>query len=253
MSTNRHAEARGMFDRLVDFARVVKSSLSSETGAIKFDVVGVGDEEAPDGSEDATRPEQPAYNGLGLLGRPRPKETINGEAYFLESLALSGDDGLVPFAYRDPRILYWLNKGGGSSPKEGQIMVAGYGGAFLSFETKDAANGPANVAVLYVPYSRDANGTPQKAHAVIVDPTSGAEVVSMIHGDGGQISILRQREIMMIAQNDTWLHLKPSEVNIQAQKINLLGTVNIGNPTTAVAFAGGGAMISSNRIRYSQL
>jgi hypothetical protein len=144
---------------------------------------------------------------------------------------VSMGDQVVPFAYRDPRILYWVNKSGSDTPREGQIMLAGYGGAFLSFETLDGTNGPSNIAVIYVPYDRDADGVPQKAHVITLDPTAGNESIGIVHAEGFALLMSPTELTMRGGDSNTFLSMKPGTIQANATNISLTGNVIVGKGT----------------------
>jgi len=220
---------------LIAFVRVVGSSLGSKRGAVLYDVAGVGFEDDPDDAKTETRDEQETYGAIGVIGRP-PKKP-DGDL-LLEALALRTSDGLVPIAFRDERILKWLNKREGnpppSVPKEGQILYAGYGGAFLSFETLDASNGPTNIIVLYCPYERDSSGVPQKAHMLMLDPTSGNESIAIVHAEGVAITMTKDEGVLIRADGATTLQVKPGLIQGTAASIILKGNVTVGRAGTGV-------------------
>jgi hypothetical protein len=230
-----------MFDRLLAFGRVETSALSDRTNAILYDVASVGFSDDPDDAETATRDRQEAYGALGVLARPRKAETNSkGEDLFLEALGATASDGLIPFAFRDSRINEWVNKGGGSSPKEGQVMLAGYGGSFLSFETIDESGGPTNIAVLYVPFDRDGDGIPQKAHTLMLDPTAGNESIAVVHASGFAMTMSDDAGLCLRGDSGTVLQLKPGAIMMTATNISLIGNVAIGKGTgVAAAYIGG--------------
>ena len=239
---------RGILSKIVQFGKVVNSALSSKTGAIMFDVVSLADDEDVTEANSTTRDNQEAYSSLGILARPRKQSADDKKKdLFAESLALTVSDGLIPFAYRDQRILDWVNKGGGTAPKEGQIMFAGYGGAFLSYETIDQTNGPANIVVLYVPYSRNSSGVPQKAHVITLDPSAGNESIGIGHAEGLAMTMSASEGILFRADSSTWFALKPGpggtgQFTMNASKIALQGNVVVGaNVAAAVPLLAGPA------------
>ncbi len=217
------------FDRVFARVEVSKSSISTQTGQPLYDVRGIGDPSDSDGTKPGSeeRDAQEAFTSGGVLFRPPPPE--KGQDLFLEALAARTSDGLVPMAFRDRRILFWLNKGGGVAPKEGQIIYAGYGGAFLAF---DLVSDNRNMVMLYGPVERDGSGVPTKAHTLIFDPETNS--VSLVHGDGAQFRMLADKEVHLSIEDSTWMQMKPGVFNVQADQIGLVGSVFIGNTTTGV-------------------
>lgn len=229
-------------NHVIEFAKVISSSLGGPSAATLFNLTGIGgfavdadgqvtgEDVSDEGGEQAH--EQEAYQALGIVGRPLPPD---GDA-FLESLALRTADGLVPFAFRDLRLHRALNPGGGSTtPREGQLLFAGYGGAFLS-HAMTAGNVGAkkgNVTTLYVPYAFDSEGVPQKAHAISIDPTDGNSSITLVHGDGVFLSLTEDAGsggpgITWAVGNQTFGRISAGEVLVQAAKIYLKGNCYLG-------------------------
>lgn len=225
-------------DQVVEFAKVLGSAVTGSNSAVTYNVTGVGDfrEDASGsviGSDDTDAAgdqgdAQPAYQSLGVVGRPLPPE---GELW-AESVALRTADGLEPIAYRDLRINRALNPtGAGTAPKEGQVFLAGYAGAFLSHElaTADSGDQKPNITTLYVPYSFS-GGVPAKAHAIVIDPVVGIQI---INGEGAFLSLANdvgngEPGIVWGMSAGSFGRISESEAVIQAPKIMLKGNVYLG-------------------------
>jgi len=214
-------------NRVIEFCRVVTSSLGEANSATLYNVEGIdgfGDGDGESASD------QEVFGALGVISRPLPPE---GDL-FAEAIAARGDDGLLPFALRDLRIHQAINAGGSSAPAEGQTMFAGYGGAFLS-HALGAVSGSkkANVSVIYVPYAFDGDGAPTKAHAIIVDPTSGNSSIQLVHGDGVFFTLTEDAGngspgIVWATDNATFGRMGGGEFTVNAEKIMLKGTCYLG-------------------------
>jgi len=220
-------------NHVVEFCSVIASSLGAKNGAVLYDVEGIA------GFDDA-QPErslgEETYSALGVLARPLPPD---GE-FRLEALGLRTEDGLVPFAFRDLRINRAVNGGGApTAPHDGQTMLAGYGGAFLSHSMTAGNSGTqrANVTTLYVPYAFDGSGTPTKAHAIIIDPTTGNSSISLVHGDGIFFSLSEDTGagpgIVASVGSATFLRMAAGELTLQADRVLLKGNVYIGRAAEA--------------------
>ncbi len=228
-------------NQVVEFCKVIATSVSSSNGAVLYNLTGVGgftldedgeidgEDESDDGGEQAH--EQEGYGALGILGRPLPPE---GDL-FLEALALRSEDGLIPYAWRDLRLHRAVNPSGGTTtPAEGQLMFVGYGGAFLSHSMTEADVGSkrGNITTLYVPYAFDSGGIAQKAHAIIVDPTEGNSSIQLIHGDGVRLTLSEETGsgpgLVAAVDGSTFLRMAAGELTLQAAKVTLKGNVYLG-------------------------
>lgn len=230
-----------LLNQVVEFCKVISSSVGGTNTAALFNVTGIGgfaldddgaisgDDESDDGGEQAH--EQEVFQGLGLIGRPLPPE---GDL-FAESLAVRTEDGLVPFAFRDLRLHRAINADGNpTAPLEGQILLVGYGGAFLahSMTAGNVGSKRGNVLTLYVPYEFNGAGVPQKAHAISIDPTDGNSSISLVHGDGVFFTLTEDAGagpgISWAVDASTFGRMTAGEVVIQSEKIMLKGNVYLG-------------------------
>lgn len=217
-------------NHVVEFCRVIASSVAGTNGATLYNVAGIaGFEPGDDQGEQAH--EQEVFQSLGVIGRPLPPE---GDL-FAEALAVRTEDGLLPFGFRDLRLHRAVNPSGTpTTPREGQTMFVGYGGAFLSHSMTAAATGSkrGNVTTLYVPYDFDSNGVPQKAHAVILDPSNGNSSISLVHGDGVFFTLSEDTGtgpgILASVDGATFLRMAAGELTLQAERVTLKGNVYLG-------------------------
>jgi len=222
-------------NQVVEFAKVLGSAVGGPNAATLFNVTGIGGfaldsdgqvtgaDDGDAGGEQAH--EQETFQSLGIIGRPLPPE---GDL-FAEALTLRTDDGLLPFAFRDLRLHRAINPGGGATtPREGQLMFVGYGGAFLSHAMTPART---NVTTLYVPYDFVA-GVPTKAHAISIDPTSGNSSISIVHGDGVFLALTEDTGsgpgIVASVGAATFLRMSAGEFSVTADKIMMRGNVYLG-------------------------
>lgn len=219
-------------NHVVEFCSVIASSLGGKNGAVLYDVEGIAgfDEEEPEQS-----PAEPGYSALGILGRPLPPD---GE-FRLEALGLRTDDGLTPFAYRDLRINRAVNGGGvPTAPREGQLLFAGYGGAFIghSMTTQATGSKKGNVTTIYVPYAFNGD-TPSKAHAIIIDPSEGNSSISLVHGDGVFFTLSEETGagpgIVASVGSSTFFRMSDGELSLQAERVLLKGNVYLGRTAEA--------------------
>lgn len=230
-----------VLDAVVEFVKVVASELAGPSSAVLYNVTGspgfrfaadgsgLGTDDTDDAGEQGIS--QVAYQSLGVLARPLAP---SGEEH-CEAAAFRTGDGLEPFAYRDLRINAAVNAGGGQAPQPGQTMFAGYGGGFLSHQQTDANTGSqkGTLTTLYVPADFDADGVPQKAHAIVIDPTPGNSSIQLVHADGVFFTLTEDvgtgnPGISFAVGDETFGRISPDEVLLQAPKIMLKGNVYLG-------------------------
>lgn len=251
-----------LLNQVVEFCRVIASSVGTQNGAVLYNVAGIAglatDEDgAITGTDDDMAAgeqahEQDAYGVLGVIGRPLPAQ---GDA-FAEALCFRTDDGLVPIGFRDLRLHRAINpEGGATTPREGQLMFAGYGGAFLSHAMTPANTGSrrGNISTLYVPYDFDDDGVPRKAHAISIQPDS----ISLVHGDGVFFSLTDDAGaggpgIVWAIGDQSFGRISASEFLVNAPKITLRGNVYLGRtPEVGAPLLGGPISPPSNSIFIS--
>lgn len=240
-------------NQVVEFCKVIASAVGGTNTTTLYNLTGIGgfaldadgaisgDDESDEGGEQAH--EQEIFQSLGVIGRPLPPE---GDL-FAEALSVRTEDGLVPFAFRDLRLHRALNPSGDPvTPAEGQLMFAGYGGAFLSLAMTAAAVGSkkGNVLTLYVPYAFNGAGVAQKAHAISIDPTTGNSSLTLVHGDGPMFSLTENAGggpgISWAIDGSTFGRMKSGEVLFQSAKIMLKGNVYLGgSPETGLPLLAG--------------
>lgn len=225
-------------DYVVQFGVVKGSSLLEEadtgdkTGVV-YSVEGMGEV----GERGETDSAAEVFSSFGIVGRPLPPSTSGGRTKQHEVICLKTADGLVPISARDLRL-----KMGGDGPGEGTVAFVGYGGGFHSMSPVGGDPDNGTIHVIYCPYDFDSSGVAQKAHAVVLDPTSGNESVSVIHS-GGQCLLLQDDGTIRMQSPDgqSYVQVEDGKVSISADQVVLNGTVYIGNPTSAVALLGGSA------------
>lgn len=220
-------------NHVVEFCKVIASSVAGPGGATLYNVAGIAGFETEDGEQASA---QDVYQALGVIGRPLPPDGDAGA----EALSVRTEDGLLPFAFRDLRLHRALNPSGpATTPREGQTMLAGYGGAFLSHSMTPGNTGskPGNVTTLYVPYDFGADGVARKAHAIIINPSDDANAISIVHGDGVFLTLSADTGagpgLVASVGSSTFLRLTDGELTLQATKVMLKGNVYIGRQAEA--------------------
>ncbi len=257
------AESSVPADAVLRIATAVNSSLSERTGAVQYSVAGIagldfeigGDPTIPldDDAETETTDDAEQFSAPGIIGRPLPPRTIDGVDQHMDVVCVLTADGLVPISYRDLR----LQMGGDAAPGEGVLAFVGYGGGFHSMtpvETGEDPAGGGTIHVLYCPYDFDSDGVAQKAHTIILDPTSGNESIMIAHANGLAITFSDQDKKALLLKNaagDATLRLDDDGVTITAAQIVLSGGVITGDPATAVPLLAGIASPPSTKFLVS--
>lgn len=111
-------------------------------------------------------------------------------------------------------------------------MLAGYGGAFVSVRNHGPTSGgkTSDILTLYVPYQFDGSGVATKAHAIVIDPAKG---IQLIQADGAVFTLANdvgngEPGFSWVMSADSFGRVSASEVVIQAPKIMLKGNVYVG-------------------------
>ena len=221
------------FDYIAAFGKVVGSSISSETKAILTQITGIGgiDPTVEDADAGEVSDKSETFNSLGVISRPLPPDTLNGNPVHAEVLCMRTSDGLVPVSWRDLRLEAIFPNG----QKEGSTSLAGYGGGFFTLDLTPSPSGSkkASIAIGYVPYDFDSNGVAQKAHSFIMDATPGNESISMVSGAGVFFALKddvngQGKGIFWAVDNNTWGSMTPGKVFVQAATIQFKGNVGLG-------------------------
>lgn len=250
-------------DSVLRFGTAVSSSLSDRNAAVQYSVTGIagfdftiGEEPTipldDDTAAEATEDAEP-YTSPGIVGRPLPPRTVDGQDLHMDVVCVQTVDGLVPVGYRDLR----LAMAGDSAPGEGVLAFVGYGGGFHSMTPVESGADPAGggtIHVIYCPYDFDADGVAQKAHSMILDPTPGNESIMITHANGLAITMSDQDKKALLLKNaagDATLRLDDDGVTITAQTIVLSGGVITGDPATAVPLLAGPASPPSTKFYVS--
>lgn len=213
-----------MLSSVVAFCRLVTTSVSAATKAVlaNLDLGDPGtDEDLGAVAEQST--EVPFYGALGVVARPRPA-TKDGQA---DAVCTRAGDAFVPIAARDLRLNAQF-----PSPKEGTIALVGYGGGFHSIEDTPQHT---SMHVIYVPYAYTGT-TPGKAHAIILDPTTGNETISIVHGDGMSVLLGSGGVVVKNAAGDAYVEVSAGGVTINGNTV-VNGGATIGSPTGALPAA----------------
>lgn len=257
------ASSQTQSDFVVRFTTAQSSSLHDETGGVQYSITGImgfdgvagqpasvafDDGIAAEGTNDAE-----TYTAPGIIGRPLPPRTIDGQAMHMDVICIQTVEGLVPIAYRDLR----LQMAGDSAPGEGVLAFVGYGGGFHSMTPVADGDDPAGggtIHVIYCPYDFDSGGVAQKAHSIILDPTSGNEAVMIVHANGLAITMSDQDKHALVMKNrngDASIRVDDDGCTLNGSQIVLNGTVIVGNNITAVPLLAGAASPPSTKLFVS--
>lgn len=221
-------------DAVLSFAKAVASSIVGRepvynlagAGGFRSDSSGAVTDTTDADEAGEVAAEQWGYGPLGLVARPLPPDSRG----FAEAAALRVDGGLLPIGWRDLRLYESLG-GAGGTPAAGQVMLAGYGGAFLAHSINAAGD---NVSTWYVPHARNSDGVPQAAHAIAIDPTEGNSSITVLHASGAVVTLTDQG-ITLAVDGETFLALSPGACTINAAKVTIKGNVYLGAQAEAGA------------------
>lgn len=234
-------------DLILQFSKVVSSSIATDprTGnneGLLYSVAGIGGVDysgsvpvaSTDDSVAEKDPRAEAFGQLGILARPLPPYTAGGENRHTEAVSMRTADGMVPLAHRDTRIQM-----GGSGPGEGTIAHVGYGGGFLAMDPiVNSGKAEADRAVLYCPFDKNSDGVPQKAHAIILDPTNGNESISVVHADGTAITMIDGEMTLKSPNGLSSISISDSGITFTG-RVTAAGGLVVGNPSAAVPLLAG--------------
>lgn len=223
-------------DLVLQFSKVISSSLDEDTRALQYNVPGIGDMEAVEGggariNDDDNQGEGSSaevFGALGIIGRPLPPETVKGQELHAEVACVRQADGLIPIAMRDLRL-----KMQGSGPNEGTLAFVGYGGGFHSLSPVDGGAG-GTVHVLYCPYDFDSSGVARKAHSFTMDPSPGNESMMLVHADGQAIILFEKKVVLKSPNGTSVMTIAEDKIDIVTGTLTINAGVVIGDATTAV-------------------
>lgn len=162
------ATGESAFDRPIA-AATVQGTVISDKGVTLANVEAIQGGESDTGA--------PIHGALGVVSRPLDPDNTGAA----EALCVRSSDGLVVAAMKDLR----LEQQAAVPLKKGTIRLSGYRGATVSVSVAESGTG--SVITLYVPFEHDADGVPQKAHVLAMDPTSGQENVTLAAASGAAV------------------------------------------------------------------
>lgn len=212
---------------LIVTLRIVGSTLDGPHGAVLLGAKGIGgfsvqnDEEGGEKSSDME-----SFGAPGTVWRPREPEDIDAETVAAEAHAVRTAEGPLPLSWRDMR---WHRNF--PSPKPGTMASVGYAGGFFSWEDVDSGGQKNQRSTWYIPYEKNAQGVPQKAHVIAADPDG---FLSIIHGDGYAVVLDKDNGITnRSSDGKSYTQLKGGAFSVVADTISLQGNVSMGANTAA--------------------
>jgi hypothetical protein len=227
------------FDIALGFFDVVGTAFGQRAKGLLVTLAGARGTTLDD-SKGEKAPNQQAWNAgtLAVLANPLDG-TTSGTPLRAGVVGARTADGVVPLAWKDPRIDRAFPNG---VPK-GTVALAGYGKAFHSIGVVDASDpNTSAVHTLYAPFEFDADGVPTKAHAIVIDTTPGKTSIQLVHADGYFLQLQEGKGIRGAVDDSTFFQMKPGVFSVQAASINLQGNVALGADTSiAVPLLGGSA------------
>lgn len=199
-----------------------RAATSRALGAVKAVVVNL------ESLVGETSTDAPVFGALGVISRPRAPVAHDdasglapeGEA---EYLCVKYEDELQPIAARDLRISARTN------PAEGEVMLAGYDGGFVSI--KQAGNGQGSQVVILAP-ALNGSGVITTSHVLSMDP--GAQnAVALLHRSGhGLLCTAGGDAILKNASGNTYVQCAGSAMTLNGN-VQVVGGLVVapGSPT----------------------
>lgn len=175
-----------------------------------------------------TSTDEPLFGALGVVARPKGPVShedatgLNPEGE-CEVVCVKNEDGLQPIAARDLRINARTN------PAEGEVMLAGYDGGFVSIKT--ASGGQGSQLVMLAP-ALDGSGVITTSHALVLDPGT-QNAVSLVHRSGhGLLLTSAGNAIVKNAAGDVYMQASGSALTLNGNTQVVGGmVVSPGTPT----------------------
>jgi hypothetical protein len=230
------------FDFVFGFGKVIKAVVSDDTKAVLLNVAGPaggGEGDALFATDDDEEGEvsdgTEMFTALGIVARSLPPE----EEVHTEIIGVRTGDGLVPVAYRDLRMHEAFPDG----PGEGTVALVGYGKGFHSLDVVDEGTFRANLHTIYCPFDFDADGVPQQAHSITMDPEAGNRSVTIAastdvgKGIGLTLNAETKEVILSNEAGDAFISIGDNGITLSATKVVCNGSLVVGNPATAVALS----------------
>jgi hypothetical protein len=201
-----------LFDFVSTYAKVVSSEVKGAAKAVLVNLAGLLGSDGEEGSRGEV-----LYGALGVVARPKPA----GDDGYAEVVGLKSSDGITPIAARDLRLNQRVN------PKEGEVLVVGYGGGFISL--KDNADADGTDIVIYAPKS---DGS--KASAISMSTTTSNSHISLMHDSGVSVTLTKDGKAV-IASPDGASYIELGNAGIVLNgNVQLTGSLVVGNPATAL-------------------
>lgn len=192
----------GGFDWVFSLARVVATSLEGAKRVLLANVEGI---------EGETANKQIVYSALGWFGRPLPPDA-NGAA---DALCARVEDGLIPFAMRDPRLSVKTNA------KDGELGIAHYDGGFVSLKRNATSDGT-DVTI----YAPKADGS--KASVISIDTTTANSNVTIMHDSGVSVQLAGSKILLMNRLGNAYIEVNDTGIVINGN-VNVNGSMVVGD------------------------
>lgn len=217
-------------DFIGGFFHVVGTTISKKSRSVLLDLKGVPDVLAPDDdTKGELAPQQLAYGPLGLIVNPLDRGVLkDGRTPAQADLyGIRMGDIVLPVVGFDPRIDAAFPNG----PAKGTVALAGYAGGFHSIDLTN--NGDSNIHVIYAPYDSDG----PKAHAIIVDTTSGNENITVVHSGGHSFILTKDGKAIVRSPSGSVSLQVSDDGHVLFGNTIIAGGATIGSPTGALPAA----------------
>mgnify|MGYP006921335867 CR=1 FL=1 len=225
------------FSAIFAYARVVSTTVG-KSQTVLANLLGFGADDEEGTSASATSSAE-RFTGeafatcAGVVCRPRaqvPKRQATGRnpAGVCEVITARRGDGAQCLASRDLRLNARVN------PEVGDVALVGYAGGQVVI--RDVTDLSGSQLLMLAPRLKS-DGTIDKSHAVILDPSAAGESVSIVHMNGCALLMTKAGHVILKnADGSQFIDIGPSELLVNGV-LKLLAGVVAGNPETAQTVA----------------
>lgn len=221
------------FNSIFAIGRVIASAVG-KSSTVLVNILGSGadDEESkPDLAEKFTGEAFMTCAGVAVRPRPQvPKKGATGRnpAGACEIVAARRGDNAQCIASRDLRLT------ARTAPAVGDVTLVGYAGGQVVI--RDVPDLSGSQLLMLAPRLLS-DGTIDKSHAVMLDPSAAGESVSVVHMNGCALLLTKAGHVILKnADGSQFIDIGPSELLLNGV-VKLLAGVVAGDPQTAQTVA----------------
>lgn len=213
---------------LIAFGKVVSTELK---GAAKAILANLSFLESEDGQPN-TSSSEPMFGAGPLFWRPKPPV----KASEASGLNPEGAAEVVAFRVGDETIIgpmRDLRLNAQANPKDGEVVLAQYGGGFISLKDNDDGDG---TSIVIYGLRKTSQGVPDKASCIAIDTTSSNKSIVLVHENGQSITMNKDGGTVLASPDgQAYIELKNGSIVLNAANIVLNGGCLLGTNNPAVA------------------